>query len=426
MFEETDKTHDKIKDYCLLLGADATWRERSILGAARASDSPIAIMQNTGIVNKNRFADIIITGNPGEAELALDAVKKFEEQSGAKPVSVIPLIEMSLAPGLKISQYYNLNYLPEFSVTAARDKSIMKQRFLDAGLPTPQFETFSNFDELVSQKQKFNYPVVLKPSHFGGSEGVCLARNDEELLSAYNHTKNSMLNHARNFGLKENHFQVEEYINSTTEISVEVLNTKYGRTILMVTDKFVTNEPYFSEIGHTVPGKYFNSSRIRSLALEACEAINLDCGVAHVEIKISDNEEPYLLEVNARIPGDGIADLIEKVTGYNIFELHAKSIINDDFQFATKCLEPKGKASIAFLYAKEGRIKKIATEVLATLPPSITAIDITAREGDLSTKNINSHAREGSIEFYWTNDKEDDWYHIDIATDISNQLFQVK
>lgn len=290
MFKKTEKPHNKVKDYCLLLGADATWRERSILGAARATDVPVAIMQSTGIINKNRFADIIITGNPGEAALALDAVKKFEEQTGAKPVAVIPLVEMSLTPGLKIAQHYNLNYLSERSVIAARDKSIMKQRFLDAGLSTPRFEKFSNFDELVSQKQKFNYPVILKPSHFGGSEGVCLACNDEELRSAYNHTKNSMLNHARNFGLKEDCFQIEEYINSTTEISVEVLNTKYGRTILMVTDKFVTNEPYFAEIGHTVPSKYFHNSRIRSLALDACEAINLDCGVAHVEIKIADNE----------------------------------------------------------------------------------------------------------------------------------------
>lgn len=399
-----DRAGPSPRDYCLLLGADQRWRDRALPGAVRAAAGhPVALMQAKAPVERNRAADIVVPGNPFEAGAALAAVAAFEERTGRRPMAVVPLVEMTVQPGLAIARRYGLPYMSAEAVAAARDKTLMKERFRAAGLPVPGFAAFSTWEELERLAAGFSFPVVVKPAHFGGSEGVSLARDPDELRAAYGRVSSAMRGHAGLFGLSETAFQVEEFVASEQEVSVEVLNTPAGRRVVGVTDKFLTPAPYFAETGHAVPSIRSRDEAVTGTALAACGALGLQRGLVHVEMRLRADGSPVLMEVNARPAGDGILDLVERVTGLNPFEHHVRSFI-DDGPPRIGAVEATGRAAIAFLKAPAGRIARVTPPEPGNLPAEVTAVHLWARAGDLSGLAVDSHHREGAIEFHWPDD----------------------
>jgi formate-dependent phosphoribosylglycinamide formyltransferase (GAR transformylase) len=413
-------------EYCLLLGADMRWRERALPGAARAVAMPLAVMQDRGAFERNRAADLVIEGNPLEPVAALKAVLDFEMRTGKRPGAVVPLVEMAVQPGLSIAQHFGLRYLSASSVSMARDKAAMKRAFCESGLPTPRFAIFSTFAELRQLMPKIGYPAVVKPTNFGGSEGVRLIQNESQLVDGFAHVHNAMQGHARDFGLVEDSFQIEEFIAADHEISVEVLNGPGYRRVVGMTDKFLTPLPYFAEIGHSTPSILSGNHEICSIAIKACEAIGVDRGIAHVEMRIRGNGEPVLMEVNARIAGDGIPDLVERVSGINLFWLHAWSYARDDVP-PDEQNAPRGRAAIAFLKAPVGRVEAVLEPSEAQLEADITALHLWATPGSNTRARIDSHTREGAVEFYWPDDPcvELTHRHICRAEQLSAELIRV-
>lgn len=413
-------------EYVLLLGGDMPWRDRALLGAARANPAPVAVMQRGGPVNRNRSADLVVPGDPCSPGPALDAVVAYERSSGARPVAVVPLVEMAVQPGLAIAGHYGLPYLTPESVALVRDKGRMKQAFLDAGLRVPRFGSFSTLDDLRALAADIGFPAVIKPVHFGGSEGVRLVRDPSELEDAFAFTAGAMRGHARNFGLAEDLFQIEEYIASQVEVSVEVINSPQGRHVLAVTDKFLTAPPFFAELGHAVPSIHRENRRIPDAAFAACAALGMDRGIAHVEMRLLDDGTPVLMEVNARTAGDGIPDLVERVTGLNLFMLHCWSYSRDDLP-SLAGRPGSGRAAIAFMKAPPGRIASVRQPVPGDLPPEVVGLHLWARAGDMSLPCVNSHTREGAVEFFWPDDPavEPLDLHLRLTDDLTGRLVQV-
>jgi predicted ATP-grasp superfamily ATP-dependent carboligase len=415
-------------NYCLLLGADQRWRDRALPGAIRAAAGhPVALMQARAPVERNRAADLVVPGNPFEPGEALAAVAGFEERTGRRPMAVVPLVEMAVQPGLAIAQHFGLPYMSPEAVAAARDKTLMKERFRAAGLPVPGFAAFSTWEELKRLMGGFSFPVVIKPAHFGGSEGVSLARDPDELRQAYERVVSSMRGLAGRFGLSETAFQVEEYIDSDQEVSVEVLNTPQESRVLAVTDKFLTPAPFFAETGHAVPSIRSGDPSVAGTALAACAAIGLRRGLAHVEMRLRPDGAPVLIEVNARPAGGGILDLVERVTGVNTFEHHVRSFIGDGATAAGR-VEARGRAAIAFLKAPVGRIVGVNAPEPGNLPPEVTAVHLWARAGDLSRPASDSNHREGAVEFHWPDDEAGLPLecHLAFAAELCTRLIEVE
>lgn len=413
------------ENYCLLLGSEKN-RDRSLFGAVRSTSSPIAIMRSNGTINGHRFADIVINGNPNNPEQALLAIEYHKKLTGTVPNSVIPLIELSVETGLAIAKYYNLPYLAPDAVVKARDKQLMKQAFQKHGLPIPRFASFSSFEELKSITKEFLFPVVIKPKNAGGSEGVRLVSSQEELTESYAYLTHALKGYKAAYGLSESAFQIEEYIDAQHEVSVEILNTPAGRRIIAVTDKYLGEHPYFVELGHSVPSIWSNNAAIRNTALAACEALGINRGLTHVELKVMDNGEPVLIEVNARPGGDSILDLVERVTGVNLFELHCKSYLYDTLP-PIDSIEITGRSAIAFMKSKPGVIREVTLPKMEELPENVVAFQLWAQKGGLSKKCVDSNTRDGAVEFYWPDDKATTrlTQHLEIAKQLTEKYIQI-
>ncbi|MBI2909096.1 MAG: D-alanine--D-alanine ligase [Chloroflexi bacterium] len=185
------------------------------------------------------------------------------------------------------------------------DKALMKEIFLQDGLPTPAFGVFlrsyweTQPGEVVETvERRFSYPCFVKPANGGSSLGVSRASNSEELRRALDEA-----------ALWDRKLLVEEAVNAR-EIECSVLGN---------------DDPKASVLGEIMPASHFydyeakylsGSSRlvipaelpeekteeIRQLALQAFRAV--DCaGMGRVDFLLDRvTLTPYLSEINT-IPG---------------------------------------------------------------------------------------------------------------------------
>ncbi|WP_203121260.1 ATP-grasp domain-containing protein [Campylobacter bilis] len=271
---------------------------------------------------------------------------------------------------------------------------------------------------------KIGFPLIIKPYDFGGSGGVIVAFNEKEAIEGLRQAKELIAKYKQSFKIQGDKYLIEEYISSKEEVSVEVLCGKNFYKSLCVSEKYLSDDPYFSEMAHLVPSHRQNDYALNDLAHKACKALGIDRGIAHVEIKIKEGKF-YLIEVGARTGGDGIMDQIENAFEFNPYYLHIASYLGVDLS-NFKIPKPKRTSSIAFLKAKAGKIKKI--NLPREFPKELTSIKITTSIGNESVVPKDWSTREGVVEFAWENHffKEKTNLPIDLANTLSEQIFELE
>lgn len=147
------------------------------------------------------------------------------------------------------------------------------------------------------------FPVVVKAVDACGKRGVSIAYNREDLESA---VKQAQENSSDGSAL------VEEYLKGGQEYSIECLSYGKGKhQVIQYTEKESAGPPHFVEIAHHQPANLSDTmkARVDKASWDILEALGLNCGMAHLEIKIID-DEIYFIEVGARGGGDHISDIL--------------------------------------------------------------------------------------------------------------------
>lgn len=89
--------------------------------------------------------------------------------------------------------------------------------------------------------------------------------------------------------------------------------------------KLLGPEPFFHEVGHwhpfdLNPALYKN---LKQIIEQAIVALSIQSAVIHAEFRLH-NEEPYLIEMAARVAGDLIPFVVVQATGVNLLEVGVK------------------------------------------------------------------------------------------------------
>lgn len=301
----------------------------------------------------------------------------------------------------------------------------MKENFIKANLPVAKGFLLTHSSQLQEALDYVGFPAIIKPYDFGGSGGVILAHNFVQAQSALAEAQKLIATHKKNFGIAGDKYLIEEYIDSEDEVSVEVICYNNQYKVIAITEKYLSPKPWFSEMAHIVPSHRNANTALRTLAKQACKALDIEFGLAHVEIKIKDGAF-YIIEAAARPGGDGIMDQIERSFGLNPYALHISAYLGNDV-LATQIPNARGTAGIAFLKAPPGRIEKIKKPSTLELDEHITSLEISAKIGQISVPPHNWSAREGIVEFYWPGDFETYKSNkiLTCAETLSQQIFTV-
>lgn len=191
------------------------------------------------------------------------------------------------------------------------NKYLMRECFVKNNVPSPLF-TIADKNNAYSI-EGFKFPLIVKPTDRSGSRGVEKVLNPLQLERAINRAQNEAFSGTA---------IIEEYITGC-EISVESISYDGQHYILQITDKVTTGAPYFVELEHHQPSSLSIEvqEKVKTIVLNALDALHIQYGASHSELKITEDNEIKVIEIGARMGGDFIGStLVELSTGYDFLE----------------------------------------------------------------------------------------------------------
>jgi biotin carboxylase len=278
------------------------------------------------------------------------------------------------------------------AAVAARDKSVCLADAAAGGVLVPRHGIAGTAEEAVALASRIGYPCVVKPVDGTASAGVRYCTGPEDAGAAARRVLAERTN-ARG-QVRARKVLVCEYVVGH-EVSVEVLAGDGKLAVIGVTDKQAGALPWFVETGHTYPSvlpAHVADSCV-SAAVGVLESIGFDIGMAHVELRMTDIG-PFLMEVNARPPGDHITDLIRLTTGAD--PLQAWVRVHAGMAWQAPPSSRRG-AAIRYLLSAPGRVRDVHGAERALTIPGVADVAITVRPGDMVATARSSHDRTGYV-----------------------------
>lgn len=229
----------------------------------------------------------------------------------------------------------------------ANNKYLMREAFMRADVPCPQYRMVTGAYELNSIS--WNYPLIVKPSDRSGSLGVQKVNRPEELYEA--------VLKALDVSFKKE-AMIEEFIEGR-EISVEFISYQGTHYPLTITDKVTTEAPHFVELEHHQPSNLSEEKyeEIYDTTKRALTALGITNGASHSEYKITEDGRVYIMEIGARMGGDFIgSDLVRLSTGYDFLKGVIEVALGD---FHEPVITEHQFSGVYFLSKETERLKPI-------------------------------------------------------------------
>lgn len=186
------------------------------------------------------------------------------------------------------------------------NKYTMREQMRKCGVSIPSYQAIKS----KTEKILIPFPIIVKPADSGGSRGVTLVNNQEELEAALD----------RAFDYSTNQTVMIEQFIVGREFSIETISCKGKHYVLQITDKVTTEAPYFVELAHHQPADLTAKQRtdITNLTIQMLDALKIENSAGHTEIKMDERGIPYIIEMGPRMGGDYISsDLVRLSTGYD-------------------------------------------------------------------------------------------------------------
>lgn len=232
-----------------------------------------------------------------------------------------------------IARMLGLPRLSRFDAESFRHKDRMRVAWEANGLPVPRYRVlYGPADARVLRTWRF--PVVLKPTAVMGSKGVLRLDSYDDVLRelpAVLRTDMEIPLGGELWTLSEafnlpSVALAEEYV-AGPEYSAEGVVVGGSYQLIGLTEKVLTAEPYFDEVGHVFPTDAVGPARLASLTellQRAHTALGMANAITHTEFRMPGGR-PVLIELNARIAGGYIPALVDEVTGLDTVDLAARS-----------------------------------------------------------------------------------------------------
>ncbi|MBB5940309.1 ATP-grasp domain-containing protein [Streptomyces zagrosensis] len=343
------------------------------------------------------------------AEIFSERVSKVIEGDTNSSAGILAAVEGLLGSGRLRALYthcdYNLPFvaesaaalgLPGLSPTAAgtaRDKLETRRVCLAAGIPAPRFAYVTTESEAVAAARDLGFPCVVKPMTESASTGVHLAFTEAEVGARFGEIA------ARPYDARGQRRRagalVEEYALGY-EVSVETVTYEGRTTLIGVTDKQLSPAPHFAEMGDTFPSALPErvTGALARTALDALAAIGFDFGAAHTEVRMT-ADGPRLIEINARIAGASIADLVELALGFPYREQIVRMHLGE-----RPDLTPTrhGGAASRYLMARErGTVRAVHGTGLARRVEGVANLEVEAAPGHQVAPPTSNHDQCGLV-----------------------------
>ncbi len=331
-------------------------------------------------VDTNSFGVVI------EAVQAIHATKKLHAVTTSSEFYVPLVAQLAAALGV--------NGLDPAAARTCRHKPSTRQALKAAGLVTPDFYLVNSEEEVRRLAAQIEYPCVVKPPSDSSSHGVRLVNDARDLVEHYLEIHNWKEN-VRGQTL-DGSVLVESLLEGP-EYSVETITLAGGEThVIGVTDKHLSQEPWFVELGHDFPSRASAEvqAALKQAAVLGLKAVNFNFGPAHTEIRWTQHGAA-IVEINPRLAGGMIPELVAYATGIDLLQTWMDMLVGRKLN-----LDPteKDNASIRFITSDRiGTLRQVKGLHEASVIPSIRDIAVTAKPGRAIRPAEDAYDRLGYV-----------------------------
>jgi biotin carboxylase len=207
------------------------------------------------------------------------------------------------------------------AIRVCRDKAHQRAVLDRVNGLNPRYMAVDSVEDAVDHAADMGLPVVVKPTGYSGSAGVRLCASLEEVRAhawALLSGESGAPKQARLAGASAASptVLVEEMVEGP-EFSVEV----FSGQVIGVTQKHLGELPSFIEVGHDFPANLSpeKTDVLAKASSAATGALGLNWGPVHAEFRLA-SDGPKVMEVNPRLAGDLIPELVLHATGIDMMK----------------------------------------------------------------------------------------------------------
>lgn len=202
------------------------------------------------------------------------------------------------------------------------------------------FEVSENTD-IAALAQKLAYPVMVKPCDGSGSRGANRVDKPGHLAEACRLAMEASLTHKA---------EIESFIFGN-EYGAESLVVNGEIHVLGVMKKWMTQPPYYAELGHALPSGLSpeTESYVRTCAQKAIKALGVNSGSVNMDMLITPEGKVYIVDIGARMGGNLIGShIIPMGTGVDYMANMIRNAVGDPVDFTPGTHSPVATRLLAF------------------------------------------------------------------------------
>lgn len=291
------------------------------------------------------------------------------------------IMSFGVDPGVVAASYVqNKMGLPSFgpfeSVEILQNKDKFRAFLTENDFNVPWAFGFSSKKEAWLARDKFSYPLIVKPTDSAGSKGCTRVDSEEELKPA--------IEYAFKYTIS-GHIIIEEFLekkgcSSDTDSYAEDGKLKFVSFSAQRFDANATN-PY-TPAAFSWPST-FTKEEEEYLTKEIQRLITLlgmKTSVFNIETRVSPNNKPYIMELTPRGGGNRLCEMLRYATGVDMITAITRAMVGDE----PDAIEQKpynGHWAEVILHAeKDGEFTGL--QIDPSLPAEIVEEDLWVKPGD--------------------------------------------
>ena len=299
----------------------------------------------------------------------------------AREKEIDGIMSFGVDPGVVAASYVQEQMgLPSFgpheSVVILQNKDKFRTFLTENGFNVPWAYGYSSVDVAFEERDKFTYPLIVKPTDSAGSKGCTRVDSEGEL--------NAALEYAMQHSISGN-LIVEEFIekkgcSSDTDSYAEDGKLRFVSFSAQRFDADAQN-PY-TPAAYSWPST-FTAEEEAYLTAEIQRLItllDLKTAVFNIETRVGENGKPYIMELTPRGGGNRLCEMLRYATGVDLITAITRAIVGDEPQEVQQ--KPyDGLWAEIILHADDGG-EFAGLEISEDFPGQIVEEDLWVKKGD--------------------------------------------
>ena len=315
------------------------------------------------------------------------------------------IMSFGVDPGVVSASYVQEKMgLPSFgpyeSVCILQNKDRFRAFLTQNGFNVPKAKGYSNLSDALADADKFDYPVIVKPTDLAGSKGVSRVDDKQHLKTAAEYALNKSLS---------GKIIIEDFIekqgcSSDTDSFSEDGKLKFVSFNAQRFDAKAAN-PY-TPAAYSWPSTFTKEQEtyLTSEIQRLLSLLEMKTNIYNIETRIGTNGKPYIMELTPRGGGNRLCEMLHYATGVDMITAMTRYIVGDSVPIIEQKPYDGHWAEVILHADKSGIFDHL--EIATDLPAEVVEEDLWVKKGEKVHSFEGANDAIGTLVLKFENENE--------------------